>query len=79
MNTGLFINNEFVTGAHTIDTINPSTGEIIASVQAGTYVFYFCFYIIYHCKQCIYISYMDFLINVSFNTAHMKKIRYHVR
>lgn len=43
VNTGLFINNEFVTGAHTIDTINPATGEIIASVQAGN-VFYFYYY-----------------------------------
>ncbi|KAG2217141.1 hypothetical protein INT45_004596, partial [Circinella minor] len=34
-NTGLFINNEFVTGAHTIDTINPSTGKLITSVQAA--------------------------------------------
>lgn len=33
--TGLFINNEFVTGAKTIDTINPANGEVITSVQAG--------------------------------------------
>ena len=35
MNTGLFINNEFVAGAHTIETINPTTGKVIAAVQAG--------------------------------------------
>ncbi|KAI9278812.1 aldehyde dehydrogenase domain-containing protein [Phascolomyces articulosus] len=35
LNTGLFINNEFVAGAHTIDTINPATGEVITSVQAA--------------------------------------------
>lgn len=33
--TGLFINNEFVAGANTIDTVNPTTGEVIAAVQAG--------------------------------------------
>jgi hypothetical protein len=33
--TGLFINNEFVGGSKTIDTINPANGEVIASVQAG--------------------------------------------
>ncbi|KAI9260682.1 aldehyde dehydrogenase domain-containing protein [Phascolomyces articulosus] len=35
VNTGLFINNEFVAGAHTIETVNPSTGEVITSVQAA--------------------------------------------
>ncbi|KAI8369237.1 aldehyde dehydrogenase domain-containing protein [Radiomyces spectabilis] len=35
LNTGLFINNEFVAGANTIDTINPATGEVIAAVQAA--------------------------------------------
>ncbi|KAJ8662200.1 hypothetical protein O0I10_001893 [Lichtheimia ornata] len=33
--TGLFINNEFVAGANTIDTVNPTTGEVIAAVQAA--------------------------------------------
>lgn len=33
--TGLFINNEFVAGADTIETVNPSTGKVIANVQAG--------------------------------------------
>ncbi|KAI8085214.1 aldehyde dehydrogenase domain-containing protein [Halteromyces radiatus] len=35
LQTGLFINNEFVAGAKTIDTVNPATGEVIASVQAA--------------------------------------------
>lgn len=35
VNTGLFIDNEFVAGANTIDTINPATGKFLASVQAG--------------------------------------------
>ncbi|KAI9499403.1 aldehyde dehydrogenase domain-containing protein [Zychaea mexicana] len=35
LNTGLFINNDFVVGANTTDTINPSTGKVIASVQAA--------------------------------------------
>ncbi|ORZ20267.1 aldehyde dehydrogenase domain-containing protein [Absidia repens] len=35
LQTGLFINNEFVAGTKTIDTINPATGEVIASVQAA--------------------------------------------
>ncbi|KAI7883218.1 aldehyde dehydrogenase [Lichtheimia hyalospora FSU 10163] len=35
LNTGLFINNEFVAGANTIDTINPSTGKVITAVQAA--------------------------------------------
>lgn len=35
VNTGLFINNEFVAGANTIDTINPATGKVITAVQAG--------------------------------------------
>ncbi|CAO3592383.1 unnamed protein product [Absidia cylindrospora] len=35
LQTGLFINNEFVAGPKTIDTINPATGEVIASVQAA--------------------------------------------
>ncbi|KAI8341834.1 aldehyde dehydrogenase domain-containing protein [Chlamydoabsidia padenii] len=35
LQTGLFINNEFVAGAKTIDTINPATAEVIASVQAA--------------------------------------------
>lgn len=39
VNTGLFINNEFVAGANTIDTINPSTGKVITAVQAGKLAF----------------------------------------
>lgn len=39
VNTGLFINNEFVAGANTIDTINPSTGKVITAVQAGMFGF----------------------------------------
>ncbi|ORZ20265.1 aldehyde dehydrogenase domain-containing protein [Absidia repens] len=35
LQTGLFINNEFVAGANTIDTINPATEEVICSVQAA--------------------------------------------
>ncbi|KAI7867728.1 aldehyde dehydrogenase domain-containing protein [Spinellus fusiger] len=35
LNTGLFINNKFVAGGSTIDTVNPATGEVIASVQAA--------------------------------------------
>lgn len=35
VNTGLFINNQFVAGDETIDSVNPATGEVIASVQAG--------------------------------------------
>ncbi|KAI7846869.1 aldehyde dehydrogenase domain-containing protein [Circinella umbellata] len=35
LNTGLFINNEFVEGSSTIETINPSTGQVITSVQAA--------------------------------------------
>ncbi|SAM05924.1 hypothetical protein [Absidia glauca] len=35
LQTGLFINNEFVGGSKTIDTINPANGEVIASVQAA--------------------------------------------
>ena len=35
VNTGLFINNEFVAGDNTIETINPATGKVITSVQAG--------------------------------------------
>jgi aldehyde dehydrogenase (NAD+) len=35
LQTGLFINNEFVAGSETIDTINPATGKVIASVQAA--------------------------------------------
>ncbi|KAI9278813.1 aldehyde dehydrogenase domain-containing protein [Phascolomyces articulosus] len=35
LNTGLFINNEFVSGANTIDTVNPATGKVITSVQAA--------------------------------------------
>lgn len=38
--TGLFINNEFVSGTKTIETINPANGEVIASVQAGKLSFY---------------------------------------
>ncbi|KAI9263190.1 aldehyde dehydrogenase domain-containing protein [Phascolomyces articulosus] len=34
-NTGLFINNEFVEGANTIDVINPTNGEKICAVQAA--------------------------------------------
>ncbi|KAI8060546.1 aldehyde dehydrogenase domain-containing protein [Gongronella butleri] len=33
--TGLFINNEFVKGDSTIDTVNPATGEVICTVQAA--------------------------------------------
>ncbi|CAO3630296.1 unnamed protein product [Cunninghamella echinulata] len=35
LQTGLFINNEFVAGANTIDTVNPATGEVICAVQAA--------------------------------------------
>ncbi|KAG2222909.1 hypothetical protein INT45_013540 [Circinella minor] len=35
VNTGLFINNEFVAGNNTIETINPATGKVITSVQAA--------------------------------------------
>ncbi|KAI9264385.1 aldehyde dehydrogenase domain-containing protein [Phascolomyces articulosus] len=35
LNTGLFINNEFVEGSSTIETINPSTGQVITAVQAA--------------------------------------------
>ncbi|KAI9492127.1 aldehyde dehydrogenase domain-containing protein [Zychaea mexicana] len=35
LNTALFINNEFVAGGSTIDTINPVNGEVIATVQAA--------------------------------------------
>ncbi|KAG1472186.1 hypothetical protein G6F56_001694 [Rhizopus delemar] len=35
LQTGLFINNEFVKGSDTIETINPSTGKVIANVQAA--------------------------------------------
>ncbi|CEP12218.1 hypothetical protein [Parasitella parasitica] len=35
LQTGLFINNEFVNGSETIETINPSTGKVIAQVQAA--------------------------------------------
>ncbi|KAL1933331.1 hypothetical protein VTP01DRAFT_7421 [Rhizomucor pusillus] len=35
LQTGLFINNEFVSGAGTIDTVNPATGEVITAVQAA--------------------------------------------
>ncbi|KAI8141072.1 aldehyde dehydrogenase domain-containing protein [Fennellomyces sp. T-0311] len=35
LNTGLFINNEFVAGANTIDTTNPATGKVITAVQAA--------------------------------------------
>ncbi|KAG1310975.1 hypothetical protein G6F64_004154 [Rhizopus arrhizus] len=35
LQTGLFINNEFVKGSSTIETINPSTGKVIATVQAA--------------------------------------------
>ncbi|KAI8062525.1 aldehyde dehydrogenase domain-containing protein, partial [Gongronella butleri] len=33
--TGLFINNEFVAGDHTIDMMNPATGKVICSVHAA--------------------------------------------
>ncbi|ORX46715.1 aldehyde dehydrogenase [Hesseltinella vesiculosa] len=33
--TGLFINNEFVVGDYTLDTVNPATGEVITAVQAA--------------------------------------------
>ncbi|KAI8988215.1 aldehyde dehydrogenase domain-containing protein [Mycotypha africana] len=35
LQTGLFINNEFVAGSDTIDTVNPANGKVIASVQAA--------------------------------------------
>ncbi|KAI9249311.1 aldehyde dehydrogenase domain-containing protein [Sporodiniella umbellata] len=35
LQTGLFINNKFVKGSDTIETVNPSTGKVIASVQAA--------------------------------------------
>lgn len=35
LQTGLFINNEFVKGSDTIETINPATGKLIAHVQAA--------------------------------------------
>ncbi|OAC99518.1 hypothetical protein MUCCIDRAFT_157230 [Mucor lusitanicus CBS 277.49] len=35
LQTGLFINNEFVKGSDTIETINPATGKVIANVQAA--------------------------------------------
>ncbi|KAI9278822.1 aldehyde dehydrogenase domain-containing protein [Phascolomyces articulosus] len=35
VNTGLFINNEFVAGENTIDTTNPATGKLLATVQAA--------------------------------------------
>lgn len=35
MQTGLFINNEFVGGSETIDVLDPSTEKLITSVQAG--------------------------------------------
>ncbi|ORY93509.1 aldehyde dehydrogenase domain-containing protein [Syncephalastrum racemosum] len=35
LDTGLFINNEFVPGAFTIDATNPYTGKVIASVHAA--------------------------------------------
>lgn len=38
VNTGLFINNEFVAGDETIDSVNPTTGEVIAAVQAGKWM-----------------------------------------
>ncbi|GAN01737.1 conserved hypothetical protein [Mucor ambiguus] len=35
LQTGLFINNEFVKGSDTLETINPATGKVIAHVQAA--------------------------------------------
>ncbi|ORX46717.1 aldehyde dehydrogenase [Hesseltinella vesiculosa] len=35
LQTGLFINNEFVAGAETIDVVNPAYGETICAVQAA--------------------------------------------
>lgn len=35
LQTGLFINNEFVAGSTTIETVNPSTGKVICKVQAA--------------------------------------------
>ncbi|KAI9318673.1 aldehyde dehydrogenase domain-containing protein [Dichotomocladium elegans] len=35
LQTGLFINNQYVAGDSTIDTINPTTGEVICAVQAA--------------------------------------------
>ncbi|KAI8972382.1 aldehyde dehydrogenase domain-containing protein [Pilobolus umbonatus] len=33
--TGLFINNEFVAGSKTLETVNPSTGKVICKIQAA--------------------------------------------
>ncbi|KAI8060545.1 aldehyde dehydrogenase domain-containing protein [Gongronella butleri] len=33
--TGLFINNEFVAGDYTFDTVNPATGKVICKVQGA--------------------------------------------
>jgi hypothetical protein len=35
--TGLFINNEFVAGDSQIETINPANGKVIAKVEAGMF------------------------------------------
>ncbi|ORE09080.1 aldehyde dehydrogenase [Rhizopus microsporus var. microsporus] len=35
LQTGLFINNQFVKGSDTIDTVNPATGKVICAVQAA--------------------------------------------
>ncbi|KAI8140757.1 aldehyde dehydrogenase domain-containing protein [Fennellomyces sp. T-0311] len=35
VNTGLFINNEFVAGGSTIESVNPATGKVLATVQAA--------------------------------------------
>ncbi|KAI7906766.1 aldehyde dehydrogenase domain-containing protein [Cokeromyces recurvatus] len=35
LQTGLFINNKFVGGSNTIDTVNPATGKVITAVQAA--------------------------------------------
>jgi hypothetical protein len=45
--TGLFINNEFVAGDSQIETINPANGKLIAKVEAGMFhhksLKYMCF------------------------------------
>ena len=49
VNTGLFINNEFVEGSSTIETVNPSTGQVITAVQAGKIIyFYLTFYFLFY-------------------------------
>lgn len=38
VNTGLFINNEFVSGDSQIETVNPANGKVICKVEAGRYL-----------------------------------------